>query len=221
MRLSPLLGLLAVIAVACKPATETKPVPASMSLVQGANQQIQGGLELPNPIIVRVLGADGFPVQDVSVGFTIRQGGGAVNPGTVLSDENGEARTKWNVGTNEVTQKLEASVSGLEPITVDAIALLPSDIVVAQGNFQTAKPNAALPNPIVIRIVGPGGVPMKGVPVAFQITSGGGLISPQSGLTNALGEVTSRWTMGAGSGQNTLAVSALALSPVSLTATAQ
>jgi hypothetical protein len=156
---------------------------------------VQGGAELPNPVIIRVLGTDGNPVAKIPVGFSVVQGGGSVSPGSAPSDENGEVKVKWTVGPNEVAQMLRATVPGVEAVNVIALALLPSDIIVAQGNNQIAKAGAALPNPIVIRIVGPGNVPMKGIAVAFQVVSGGGLISPQSGLTNALGEVTraGRW----------------------------
>jgi hypothetical protein len=209
---------MAVLGCAKEP-TEPEPVAASLTVVQGNLQQVQGGSELPNAIVIRVLTADGKPVADMPVGFSIATGGGTVNPGSALSDESGEVKIKWTLGTNEVPQTLRASVAGLEAITLNATALLPTDIIVAQGNNQSARINAALPNAIVIRIVGPGNVPMKGIPVAFQISAGGGLITPQSGLTNALGEVQSRWTVGAVAGFNALAVSALGLQAVLLTAT--
>lgn len=197
------------------------PSPGSLVLVQGNNQQVQGGAELPNPVIIRVLGTDGNPVAKIPVGFSVVQGGGSVSPGSAPSDENGEVKVKWTVGPNEVAQMLRATVPGVEAVNVIALALLPSDIIVAQGNNQIAKAGAALPNPIVIRIVGPGNVPMKGIAVAFQVVSGGGLISPQSGLTNALGEVTARWTLGGTAGTNTLAVSSGSLQPLSMLAVGQ
>ena len=204
-----------------KKAVADPPSPGSLVLVQGNNQQVQGGYELPNPIIIRVLGADGSPLDKIPIGFSVVQGGGSVTPGSAPSDENGEVKVKWTMGPNEPAQMLRASVPGVEAINVTAIALLPSDIIIAQGNNQIAKAGAGLPNPIVIRIVGPGNVPMKNVAVAFQVISGGGLISPQSGLTNALGEVTARWTLGGSAGVNTLAVSSGSLQPLSLMAVGQ
>ena len=193
----------------------------SLVLVQGNNQQAQGGLELPNPIVVRVLDADGKPLPTFPIGFAVALGGGTVTPGSALSDENGEVKVKWTVGPNEVLQRLRASVPAVEALDVTAVALLPTDLIVAQGNNQSAKAGAALQNPIVIRVVGAGNVPMKGIPVAFQVSTGGGLISPQSALTNALGEVTVRWTLGAGAGTNTLAVTSGSLQPIQLVASGQ
>lgn len=194
--------------------------PGSLVLVQGNLQSIQGGQELPNPIVVRLLDTDGKPIVKTAVGFSVQVGGGAVNPGSVLTDDNGEARTKWTLGTNDVNQVLQARAPSLDPLAINAVALLPSDLVVAQGNNQTARPGGPLPNPIVIRVLGPNNVPMKGIAVAFQVVTGGGLISPQSGLTNALGEVTARWTLGQGTGSQTIAVSSGSLQPISLLAVA-
>lgn len=213
--------LAAGVSAACKKALIEAPVAGSLVLVQGNNQQAQGGTELPNPIVIRVLDAEANPLAKYPVGFAVAQGGGSVSPGSALSDENGEVKVKWIVGPNEISQLLRASVPAVEAITVNAIALLPSDIIIAQGNNQSAKASGPLPNPIVIRIVGPGNVPMKGIAVAFQVVSGGGLISPQSAITNALGEVTTRWTVGAAAGANTLAVSSGSLQAVSMTATGQ
>ncbi|HEX4935239.1 MAG TPA: hypothetical protein VFV33_18780 [Gemmatimonadaceae bacterium] len=220
--LSVLMAAAPLALAACgKQAVADPPTPGSLVLVQGNNQQAQGGAELPSPVIIRVLGTDGNPLAKIPIGFSIVQGGGSVSPGSAPSDENGEVKVKWTVGPNEVAQMLRASVPGVEAVSVTAISLLPSDIIIAQGNNQVAKAGAALPNPIVIRIVGPGNVPMKNIAVAFQVISGGGLISPQSGLTNALGEVTARWTLGGTAGANTLAVSSGALQAVSLTAVGQ
>ena len=194
--------------------------PGSISLVQGNLQSVQGGLELPNPIVVRLLDTEGLPIAKTAIGFSVVIGGGAVAPGSAISDENGEAKTKWILGTSDANQTLQARAPGLDPLSINAIALLPTDMLVAQGGNQTAKPSAALPNPIVIRVVGPNNAPMKGVAVAFQVIVGGGLISPQSGLTNALGEVTARWSLGSAVGAQALAISSGNLQPITLNAIA-
>jgi len=191
---------------------------ASVLLVQGNLQQIQGGSELPNPVVVRVLDIEGSPIPGTTVGFNVVIGGGSVTPGSALTDENGEAKTKWVIGTLDAQQTMQVRVKGVDPVLVSAVALLPSDIVIAQGANQNAAVGAALKNPIVVRIVGPNNVPMKGIAVAFQVTNGGGLISPQSAITNALGEVTTRWTLGTTPGLNSVSVSSGSLQPVTLNA---
>src|SRR5689334_3785471 len=178
--------------------------PAKLIVVQGTNQAVQAGKELPNAIVLRVLTEDGKAVEKVSVGFTVATGGGSVNPGSVLTDANGEARTKWVLGPTAPDQTLKAEVAGLDAVTIAATAIVPTEIVIAQGNNQSARVSTALTNAIVIRVVGINNTPILGVPVAFQITAGAGVITPQSSLTNSFGEVNAKWTLGPTAGTNTL-----------------
>ncbi|MEP7346626.1 MAG: hypothetical protein ABI877_15250 [Gemmatimonadaceae bacterium] len=202
-----LLVALATILPACGKTVAADPAPGSISLVQGDQQSVQGGSELPNPIVIRLLDTDGKPLATYPVGFSVVRGGGTVSPPSIVSDENGEVKTKWSLGPAEVLQTLKASAGSLEPLLVTAFALLPTDLIIAQGNNQFAKTSSALPNQIVVRVVGENNTPMKGVAVAFQVTIGGGLISPASALTNALGEVQARWTLGPQAGANTIVAS--------------
>ena len=209
-------------ALACqKQDAVAPPVPAAVFLVQGGNQSVQAGRELPNPIVLRVTDAAGLPVEKVPVGLVVATGGGAVNPASALTDASGEVRLKWQLGAGEASQSLTASSPGLEPVSVGAVGIVPSDLVVAQGNNQTARAGGVLPTSIVIRVVGAGNVPMAGVTVGFQVTAGGGVITPQSAVTSNLGEVTARWTLGATAGPQAISVTSGSLSPVAVSAIAQ
>lgn len=207
--------------LACGKTPTVAAEPGSISLVQGDQQSVQGGLELPNPVVVRVMDTDGKPLTQFPVGFAIARGGGSVNPASGLTDENGEMKTKWTLGPSDILQTLTASVGALERLQITALAILPSDLIIAQGNNQSAKAAAALPNQIVIRVVGENNTPMKGVAVAFQVTAGGGLISPSSGVTSASGEVQARWTLGPTAGVNTIVASSGRLQAVELHAIGQ
>jgi hypothetical protein len=200
-------------------AVATDPVPASLTVVQGSNQAVQGGKELPNAIVLRVLTTDGRPVEGVAIGFTVMSGGGSVTPGSVTTDANGEGKAKWVLGPTAPEQTLKAAVAGVDPVTIAATAIVPTELIVAQGNNQTARVSTALPTAIVVRVVGNGNVPIVGVPVAFQITAGAGVITPQSALTNAFGEVSAKWTLGPTAGLNTLSASVGSAPPVTITAT--
>ena len=174
---------------------------------------------LPAPVVVRVLADDGSPVEGIPVGFAVQLGNGTVEPATALSDANGEAKTRWTLGANQNAHELLASVPGVEPITITATGIVPSDLLVAQGNNQAAKAGAALPVQIVLRVVGNNNTPIPGVPVTLQVTAGGGSLNPASGVTNASGEITVRWTLGSQLGMQNVQASALNLAPVILTAT--
>jgi len=103
---------------------------------------------------------------------------------------------------------------------LSALGILPADISVAQGNNQTARANTALPVQLVLRITGNNNVPIPGQTVALSITSGGGSVSPQSAVTNNLGEVTVRWTLGPQVGLQTATATSGTVGPITLTAIA-
>ena len=154
------------------------------------------------------------------IGFTVVSGGGSVTPGSVLTDANGEARTKWVLGPTAPEQSLKAEVAGIDPVTINATGIVPTDIVIAQGNNQSARVSTVLPTSIVVRVVGLNNTPIIGVPVAFQVTAGAGVITPQSALTNSFGEVSVKWTLGPTAGINTLSASVANLAPAAVVASA-
>ncbi|MEP6779289.1 MAG: hypothetical protein ABJC26_05310, partial [Gemmatimonadaceae bacterium] len=81
------------------PASVADPVSAaSLTVVQGNGQSAAVGTLLPTPVVLRVRGTDGLPLAKVPVSFSVISGGGAVDPGTVISDANGEVKAKWSLG---------------------------------------------------------------------------------------------------------------------------
>lgn len=205
----------------CKKAAPSAPVVVSgFTIVQGNNQVAQAGLALPTPVVLRVVDANGDNVPNATVVFAVTAGGGTVSPATALSDENGEVTVEWTLGQATQAQSLSAAVGDGAPVTLLADALFPATIIAAQGNNQTGKAGQALLTTVVIRVTGPNNVPLTGIPVQFQVVNGGGSISPQTALTNAFGEVTVKWTLGAVAGPNSATASASTLAPVQLSATA-
>ena len=217
-----LAAVTAVLLVAgCKKTVAVEPVvAAALTVVQGNYQSVQAGKELPVPIVLRVTDNGGTAMPGIPVSLVVSDGGGSVLPASGVSDAQGEYKARWTTGPTFAANRLVASVPGVDPVRIDAIGILPSDIVVAQGNNQSAKNGASLATSIVVRVVGSGNVPMSGVTVLFQVTGGGGAISPQTVVTNSLGEVVAKWTLGPSVGTQMAMVSASVLSPVVLTATA-
>lgn len=203
----------------CK-SVEEPASPSSLTVVQGNMQTAAVGTLLPTPVVMRVRGTDGLPLAKVPISFSVTAGGGAVDPATAVSDANGEVKAKWSLGPLQVQQSIVALAPGLDPVPVIATGVMPSDLVIAQGNNQTAKASAALPVQLVIRVTGGTNIPIPGVTVAFSVTGGTGSINPASAVTNALGEATVRWTLGAQAGSQQVQVSALNLGPVIISATA-
>src|SRR5919107_944180 len=55
----------------CGKEVVASPTPGSLILVQGNNQQVQGGGDLPTPIVVRLLSTDGTPIEKLPIGFAV------------------------------------------------------------------------------------------------------------------------------------------------------
>ena len=202
--------------------TKTLEAPAAsrLTIVQGHLQSAAAGTILPTPVVLRVIGTDGAPLAKIPVSFSVLAGGGSVDPGTIDSDANCEVKARWTLGPSSQIQTLTGTAPGVDPVMLSANGIVPSDLVVAQGNNQTAKATTALTVQIVLRVTGGSNVPIPGQTVGLSITSGGGSISPQSAVTNALGEITVRWTLGPQIGPQTAIASAGSLGPISIAAIA-
>lgn len=200
--------------------TVEAPAASQLTIVQGHLQTAAAGTLLPTPVVLRVIGTDGAPIGKIPVSFNVLAGGGSVDPGTVVSDANGEVKARWTLGPGAQVQTMTGTVPGVDPVTLSANGILPSDLLIAQGNNQTGKAGAALTVQIVLRVTGGFNVPIPGQTVGLAITSGGGSISPQSAVTNALGEVSVRWTLGPQAGQQTATATAGTLGPIAIAAIA-
>lgn len=97
-------------------------------------------------------------------------------------------------------------------------------ITLKAGDTQEALAGSAVPIAPSVTVTEVGGGPVAGVPVTFQVTSGGGSVAPSTAI-NTDGQGTAAvtsWTLGIDPGANTLSASAVGVtgSPVVFTATA-
>jgi hypothetical protein len=191
-----------------------------LTVVQGNLQVAPVGTLLPAPVVMRVYSADGKPMPQVPVSFAVTAGGGTVDPATAISDASGEVKAKWTVGPTLPVQTLTVSAPGVNPVTLGATAIIPTDITIAQGQGQTAKAGTALINSILIRVTGGANVPIPNQTVTFSVTSGGGSFAPATGVTNALGELSVKWTLGPVLGAQTASIATGILPSITLMAVA-
>jgi hypothetical protein len=195
------------------------PTVESLTIISGDQQVRQAGRPLRAPLLLRATDAAGRAVPSAPITLVVTQGGGSVDSASVRTNANGEARVRWTLGP-DIAQTLIASSQSAAPLRVTATGLVPTDVVVAQGNGQTGRVGLALATPLVVRVLSTGNVPMDSINVSLQIVSGGGSLAPQSLLTNASGEATIRWTVGPTPGANTALIRAGTLDPITVTATA-
>ncbi len=212
------LSALLLMTAGCKKAALEPESADQLIVVSGDLQVRQASRLLRAPVVLRAITDAGTGVGGTKVTLVVVLGGGAVDSATVTTDAKGEARVKWTLGPDGA-QALLATAQGADPVRITATGIQPTDIVIAQGNNQSAKAGATLINSVVVRVLGGDNVPMDSIGVNFTITAGGGSIAPQSILTNAFGEATVKWTLGPVAGTNTAQVRAATILPVTITAT--
>ncbi len=215
-----LAGALALLfSAACQKPVEPVPL-AGLIVVQGADQSGQVGRALPTPIILRAVDSTGNGLEGRTITLVLGSGGGSVTPTAGETSATGEISAVWTLGPTATTQTLMATAPGVDPVAVQAVGIVPSQVVIVQGNNQSARVGTALPTQVVVRVLGAGNIPLVGINVAMQVTAGGGSFTPATALTNTSGEVTVRWTMGTVAGANTASVQVSTLDPVAISATA-
>jgi hypothetical protein len=113
--------------------------PARAVLLAGDDQVGVVGQPVAVQPTILVTDADNNPVSGVTVTFAVANGGGTVNPATVLTDARGEARTAWTLGNSFAQNTLTAAVFGLPIVTFEARAVAPDTPILA---FSIADPAA-------------------------------------------------------------------------------
>ncbi len=91
-------------------AVEVSQAPASLKTVSGDGQTTDLGAVLPDPVVVRVSDAGGWPVEGATVVFTPDDGHGTADPVEAVTDTLGRARTMWTLGGSVGDQTLHAAV---------------------------------------------------------------------------------------------------------------
>jgi hypothetical protein len=90
--------------------------------VSGDNQTGSPGVELPAPLVVRLVDRNGNGVPERAVSWLVGEGGGDVDSPNTMTGANGETSSRWTLGSAE-TNTLNAVVSGVGVVTFTARAL--------------------------------------------------------------------------------------------------
>jgi hypothetical protein len=98
-------------------------------------------------------------------------------------------------------------------VSLDSFAIprIPTGIERKSSNLQRNYPGMPLRDPIIARVVNNWGRAVEGVRVNFVVTSGGGTLSAASGVSDSLGQVQVRWTLGPTIGTQTVTASSPAI----------
>ncbi len=185
------------------------------------------GSPIAPPIVVSAQDAAGNLTPSftgtVSLALASNPGAAAIG-GSLAAPAVAGSATFANVTLNRpgVDYGISASASGLSPASSGSFGIAigpPAIISLVSGGGQSGATGAALAQPIVVRVTDLGGNTVAGVPVSFAAANGGST-SPSSGVSNAVGLISTAWTLGGSLGAQTMsATSATTSLTISATAT--
>src|SRR5688572_23811291 len=186
VRRLPLIAI-ATLLVACGETGPSEQLPAAaVTNVTGIPLTGAAGEALSERVVVRVHDAGQNPLPGVTVTFSVTSAGAAVDPATAVTDDRGEATTRWTLGRTPGQQVLTATTGGAF-VHVNALAGPPRIALLAVngGNNQTGVAGTFLStNPSVVARDASGN-PVEGATVFFGVLSGGGSVDQPSATTNA------------------------------------
>src|SRR5687768_8271404 len=111
--------------------------PAAITDVTGIPLVGPAGEALAERVVVRVVDAAGNPLPGVSVTFSTSGNGASVDPATTVTDDRGEARTRWTLGRTPGQQTLSVDAGGTTAqITATAGPPRIASLAVSAGNNQ-------------------------------------------------------------------------------------
>jgi hypothetical protein len=129
-----------VVAVACGDSSGPGPQAASVTGIAGDNQSAARGTLLPFPLSFTALGANGQPIQGVSVSWSVTPSGAATfSAPTSQTDVNGVASTNVTLGSTLGSVTIQAAVTGVAPVVYHATILDPCGIETLHSVGETAS----------------------------------------------------------------------------------
>ena len=92
--------------------------PVKMTITSGNNQSAPPNTPLPEPLIVKVVDADGIGVPGVTVNFTDNGAGGTFVATSIVTGSIGTASAQYTTGLNAGTVTITASSTGLKSLNL-------------------------------------------------------------------------------------------------------
>ncbi len=182
----------------------------TMAVDTGNGQDVLPATIVPVSPAVRITDSHGAPVVGVTVTFAVPDySGGSVTGDTVTSGSDGIATVgQWRVSGLTGTSTVIATAPNVtgSPATFSANVLGRLRILpVASTDRQQAPAGTTLPIAPQANVDSPDAVEKAGLVVVFRVLSGGGSITGDTAVVNAVGVATvGSWTLGPTPGVNQL-----------------
>lgn len=138
------------------------------------------------------------------VNFRVTSGGGSVFGGSALTNEQGEARERWTLGSGAAnSQRVEARAvdSGTGAAIVfatfraSARADVPALLVLVDSTMRSGPAGLPLADSLAVRVLDRFGNPVSGAVLGWS-AHGGGSLSPAMATSDASGLARAQWTLG-------------------------
>lgn len=164
---------------------------------------------LPEALTVLVTGAEQTPLAGVQVNLSVIQGdarisateGGVVEQAlSVVTDSNGRAKVWVRMGT-DLTEIFAETQAGCSESVYQVHTLQPIELFWVSGSGQQGVADEWLPEPLVLGVLTPSGLPVAGALIDFTVVTGdaslseslGGVLSPQLSLTTSADGTAAVW----------------------------
>jgi len=196
--------------IATSLAADAEPVADNTRITPGEPPAGEAGLELAEPITVRVTDSTGAPLGDVPVSWEAANGGTIVADGA-RTDSLGQARARWTLGPRAGSQRafVQVGASRAVPRAVTLATALPgpaASLALVRG----AAPRGIAGRPLVpavqFRVADRHGNPVPGVRLSLR--PGQGTVAERTAVTDSTGRVEAAWTLGPVAGPQRLMASA-------------
>jgi plastocyanin len=182
--------------------------PAAIAIVSGDNQTAQVGTALANLLVVRVTNAAGAALGGVSVVWSVLAGNGTLASATNSTNAQGQAGNTYTVGGTAGANQVRAAVQGSATLTATfgataaAVDNTPAVVTVVSGDNQSAFAGQPLASPLVVRVANAGNRALQDITVSWSVSPGGGTLGAGTSVTNAQGQASNTYTVGASPGAN-------------------
>ncbi|MDZ7302325.1 MAG: Ig-like domain-containing protein [candidate division KSB1 bacterium] len=167
--------------------------PERITAVSGGGQSGPAGQQL-QPFKVALKDKNGNGIAGQLVTWVVTAGNGTLSNYTSTSDLNGNASTTLilgNISPNNTVEARAAVPTGSPVVfTATTTSGLAASLLTVAGNSQAGTVHAALPNPLVTKVVTSTGQAVANFPLDFEVARGGGTLSPSISIKNGGFEAT-------------------------------
>ena len=193
--------------------TATARAGAASAVVKSAGdaQTATAGSPIAIPIAVKLTDSFGNGIAGVSVLFAVTQGAGTITGATQSTGADGVATLPtWTLGTLAGGNTVTATATGAgltgNPASFTAVGIAGPAALLQRASVdsQTAVVGSAVAVPPSVRLLDQYGNGITGRTVSFSLTTGAGILTGASPVTNTSGIATiAGWTLGPTAGLNT------------------